>query len=166
MQCSYSPTTYSLSIECAVSALHLLLKKYVPSHTSIWQCEHCCVYKVPLGSWINTVAQEINLQCETEAVCVWLSVVLELLKLDLNPHVKIKLCKINCLKLQACAVTCTSTMYIQNLEQTKQILYIHVCTCLHIICVCVHLHMETKHDKDGHTWNKWNKTTVQNSKTH
>jgi hypothetical protein len=107
------------------------------------QCVRCCVYKVPLRFWINTVGQEINLQCEKDAVCVLVSTVLELLKLDLNPHVKIKLCKINYLKLQICTVTCASTMYIQNPEETTQILYIHVCTCTHIICVYTDVHTHT-----------------------
>lgn len=101
------------------------------------QCVHCCVYKVPLGFCIDTAGQEINLQCEMDAVCVWLSAVLELLKVDLNPQVKIKLCTINCLKLQVCTVTCTSTMYIQNPEETTQILYIHISTCTHIMCVYI-----------------------------
>jgi len=41
-----------------------------------------------LWGFVYTVGQEINLQCELDAVCVWLSAVLELLEVDLNPQVQ------------------------------------------------------------------------------
>lgn len=45
-------------------------KKKLTRNLPNQQCVRCCVYKVPLRFWINTVGQEINLQCEKDAVYV------------------------------------------------------------------------------------------------
>ena len=73
-----------------------------------------------------------------DAVCVWLSAVLELLKVDLNPQVKIKLCAINCLKLYC-------YLYFHNVHPKPWRDYtdtVHTYKHMHTyyVCVCTSSH--------------------------
>ena len=87
----------------------------------------------PLGFWINTVGQEINLQCETDVVCVWLNDVSEFLKLALNPQVKNSVKKLP----QTASLYCY--LYFHNVHPKPQRDYIYTST--HYIYVCVYIFM-------------------------